>query len=631
VSDLEYTVEVFPVQYSPAPGPPGDSAYTVAVKNGFVGTETAWLASLVGPSGPSAYAVAVAQGFSGNEAAWLVSLEGKSAYQVAVDNGFSGNETAWLTSLVGPPGSSAYQIWLQNGNSGTETDFLNSLVGAKGPSGDSAYTIAVQNGFVGTEKQWLASLQGPSGSTTWSGITGKPSTFPPSAHTHPETDVTNLVADLNNRVLTSTTVTGSKSLTGGGALSAAVALSLVNDVADPGASRFYATNLSDARGWIPYGTAALVNVPASGNATNAQAVLGSDTRLADSRPPKVHAANHGSGGSDQVSLLRAQISDLPGVVTTASMGFVPQLPATNPTTLYFRGDGTYAGVTVNASTIFLPWSNIINPPLATVGAPGLLRQLNPISPVPGSGSQTQVWCRGDDTWQTLPVTTYTAATFTLPALGASVSVTVNPSPEWPQVPSSVYFSDGVTRGFLECSTTGAGPYSSVTLTNRGFPLNSSPGVLVNQGAILSLRGPTIVSGATTGLVPTLPASTPANRYLDGTGNWSFPQINFSTAEQFTGLYWVDGKKIYQKTVSLSTLPNAASITIAHGIINISAIIGLSGYCTNNTVFNPLPFVSTTATQVIGVFSDLTNITVQTAANYSTYSGYVTLRYTCTDR
>lgn len=363
---------------------------------------------------------------------------------------------------------------------------------------------------------------GPSGSTTWAGISGKPSVFPPSAHTHVETDVTNLVADLNNRVLITTAVTGTNSLTGGGPLSASASLSLVNDVASPGASRFYATNVSNVRGWIAYGTAALVNVPSSGNATNAQAVLGSDTRLADSRSPKAHAASHGSGGSDQVSLLRAQIADLPGVVNTTSMGFAPALPTVNPTTVYFRGDGSYSPVTVSGSSIFVPWSNIVGAPLATVGAPGLLRQLNPATPVPGSGSATQVWCRGDDSWQVLPVTTYTNATFTIPVLGASTTVAVNPSPEWPQVTSCAYFSDGTTRGFLECSATGTGPYASVTLTNRGFALNATPGTLVNQGAILSLKGPSIVLGSSTGLVPTLPASTPSSRYLDGTGSWSVP-------------------------------------------------------------------------------------------------------------
>lgn len=34
------------------PGPPGKSAYEVALDNGFEGTETEWLASLQGPIGP---------------------------------------------------------------------------------------------------------------------------------------------------------------------------------------------------------------------------------------------------------------------------------------------------------------------------------------------------------------------------------------------------------------------------------------------------------------------------------------------------------------------------------------------------------------------------------------------------
>jgi hypothetical protein len=126
-------------------GPEGPSAYDVAVENGFVGSEAAWLASLEGnpgPEGDSAYEVAVANGFVGTESAWLLSLkgdpgdEGPSAYDVAVSNGFIGNEAAWLASLEGDAG----------------------------PEGQSAYEVAVANGFVGTESEWLASLEGPPGS-----------------------------------------------------------------------------------------------------------------------------------------------------------------------------------------------------------------------------------------------------------------------------------------------------------------------------------------------------------------------------------------------------------------------------------------------------------------------------------
>ena len=60
-------------------GTNGISAYELAVANGFVGTEAAWLASLQGingTDGASAYALAVANGYVGTEAVWLASLQG---------------------------------------------------------------------------------------------------------------------------------------------------------------------------------------------------------------------------------------------------------------------------------------------------------------------------------------------------------------------------------------------------------------------------------------------------------------------------------------------------------------------------------------------------------------------------
>lgn len=53
---------------------------------------------------------------------------------------------------------------------------------------------------------------------------------------------------------------------------------------------------------IGLGTAATLNVPATGNATSAQVVLGSDTRLADSRVPTPHAVSHLVGAADQIQL-----------------------------------------------------------------------------------------------------------------------------------------------------------------------------------------------------------------------------------------------------------------------------------------------------------------------------------------
>ena len=78
------------------------SAYEIAVKNGFKGTETEWLASL--NQSKSAYEIAVENGFKGTETEWLESLKGKSAYEIAVENGFKGTEVEWLESLQGKNG-----------------------------------------------------------------------------------------------------------------------------------------------------------------------------------------------------------------------------------------------------------------------------------------------------------------------------------------------------------------------------------------------------------------------------------------------------------------------------------------------------------------------------------------------
>ena len=176
-------------------GPQGLSAYEVAVKFGFEGSEQMWLESLKGrrgntgakgADGKSTYQIALDNGFVGTEEEWLESLkgekgdigpqgiDGKSAYQVAVRKEFTGTEEEWLESLKGEKGNtgdggkSVYQIAVENGFNGTEEEWLESLkgekgnTGSKGAAGKSAYAIALDNGFVGTEQQWIASLKGDS-------------------------------------------------------------------------------------------------------------------------------------------------------------------------------------------------------------------------------------------------------------------------------------------------------------------------------------------------------------------------------------------------------------------------------------------------------------------------------------
>jgi uncharacterized protein YpmB len=196
-------------------GPSGKSAYELALDDGFVGTESAWLASLVGPQGIPGLSVKGDKGDQG---------------EPGVDgvNGQDGAPGVDGVDGVGTPGLSAYQVWIQEGNSGTQADYLNSLKGTSikvlgtltstqilaldtntlnvndayfasdsyqlfvwngvsswissgsmrgaegqagsdgvngsaGLDGKSAYEIALEQGFVGTESAWLASLQGVDG------------------------------------------------------------------------------------------------------------------------------------------------------------------------------------------------------------------------------------------------------------------------------------------------------------------------------------------------------------------------------------------------------------------------------------------------------------------------------------
>lgn len=72
------------------------SAYDIAVKNGFIGTEQEWLENLKGEKGDTGE-----KGATGEKG----QPGGPSAYDIAVENGFEGTEEEWLESLKGHDGA----------------------------------------------------------------------------------------------------------------------------------------------------------------------------------------------------------------------------------------------------------------------------------------------------------------------------------------------------------------------------------------------------------------------------------------------------------------------------------------------------------------------------------------------
>lgn len=109
--------------------------------------------------------------------------------------------------------------------------------------------------------------------------------------------------------------------------------------------------------------------------------------------------------------------------------------------------------------------------------------------------------------------------------------------------------------------------------------------------------------------------------------------NYSTSEVDTGYTWVDDKKIYKKTVYISSFPNATEKTVSHGISNIGQIISLCGFmATGNGGCWPIPMppnpLAAITTGIIA-FASNTEITIRTGSDRRQYSGYITLYYTKT--
>ena len=157
-------------------GADGDSAYQVAVNNGFIGTEEAWLESLQGTDG--------VDGINGTNG--LDGKDGKDGVDglngldgVKGDTGAQGEQglqglqgeqgIQGVQGETGATGYNAYQVAQVNGFDGTITEWLASLkgdmgnTGMTGATGFSAYDVAVGNGFEGSITQWLASLKGTNG------------------------------------------------------------------------------------------------------------------------------------------------------------------------------------------------------------------------------------------------------------------------------------------------------------------------------------------------------------------------------------------------------------------------------------------------------------------------------------
>lgn len=119
------------------------------------------------------------------------------------------------------------------------------------------------------------------------------------------------------------------------------------------------------------------------------------------------------------------------------------------------------------------------------------------------------------------------------------------------------------------------------------------------------------------------------------GNCINTPMIYSTDEKKVGV-WVDGKSLYQKTIYIPQLPNTSVLEIDPNVNNLYEIIYFNGYCRPKDKISsplsytrPLPNPSPDSINSIRVDSQNGYIRVVTASNWSTYEGWLTIRYTKT--
>lgn len=111
-------------------------------------------------------------------------------------------------------------------------------------------------------------------------------------------------------------------------------------------------------------------------------------------------------------------------------------------------------------------------------------------------------------------------------------------------------------------------------------------------------------------------------------------IDYSFEEQWTGKYWVDGKKVYQRTIlGGDNIPKNERLLVPHGIQNMHEMVSFQGVQMNEPGFSPLPFNSLTGPNIHPISVNMLPDSIQIVAKDNVFPGnwYVTVKYTCTDR
>ena len=96
---------------------------------------------------------------------------------------------------------------------------------------------------------------------------------------------------------------------------------------------------------------------------------------------------------------------------------------------------------------------------------------------------------------------------------------------------------------------------------------------------------------------------------------------YSTEETFTGKYWIDGKKIYRKVISVSNREISNATLISTGVSNLKDLISLNGVYYNATYKTkvPYPLLQNTGTVINCTYLENANGSYISFVGNETYS------------
>lgn len=124
--------------------------------------------------------------------------------------------------------------------------------------------------------------------------------------------------------------------------------------------------------------------------------------------------------------------------------------------------------------------------------------------------------------------------------------------------------------------------------------------------------------------------------IEGGGSISGEGVEIYSEDEYIIGKWTDGKKLYQKTVNLGTLPAQGNTkNVAHNITDLDTVVDLITFAKqiNGSNQYQLPWISRIdANAQIPIFINDTNIVIANGSNSSInadYIGYSTIRYTKT--